>query len=249
MRISRIYTDQSLAPGSIAELSSAASHHVAVVLRLRAGSPLVLFNGDGNEYRGHIETADKKRVLVSIEEQSSPVTESRLFIHLGLGISRGEKMDYAIQKSTELGVNSITPLFTDHSEVKLKGERLERKVKHWQQVAVSACEQSGRVRIPPVHVPVTLEEWTGSVGHCLKLIFDGQQNQLSVPASVPVEAAVLIGPEGGFSENEKNIAGANGFQGARLGNRVLRTETAPVAVLAVLQYLWGDFRNGESGGF
>lgn len=240
MRRIRIYTNQPLQADSQVELHDDSAHYVSKVLRLRIGDPLFVFNGDGYEYDGYVEDMSKKSVLLTLEKQLSPQTESKLHTILGLGISRGERMDFAVQKSTELGVNVIVPLFMEHCEVKLSAERLDRRQEHWQQIAISACEQSGRVKIPLVAKPLALGEWLQSVEAEKKFLFDlGQADALG---GKPPEngVALLIGPEGGLSANEQALALKEGFTGITLGGRVLRTETAPVAALSVLQYLWGS---------
>lgn len=240
MRISRIFIDQPLASATLASLPPAAAHYVAKVLRLGAGAPLTLFNGDGHEYAAVITEAGKKQVHVAVGERRTPATESPLQVHIGLGISRGERMDLAVQKSVELGIARLTPLFTEHCEVKLAGERAHKRQAHWQQIAVSACEQSGRVRVPPVDPPRPLGEWLREPGPGLRLVLDHRQESSLSALPRTREAVLLIGPEGGLSEEEVAGAHAAGFQGLRLGARVLRTETAPLAALAVLQFVWGD---------
>jgi 16S rRNA (uracil1498-N3)-methyltransferase len=242
MRLSRIYTDQPLAPLATIELSGQPAHYLSKVLRLDVGSSIILFNGDGYEYSGRIAGLTKKLIQIDILEQLASLIESPLSIVLGIGISRGERMDYAVQKSTELGVSAIVPLFTEHSEVKLKGDRLEKRRAHWQQVVISACEQSGRVLIPKVHLPLNLEAWLPKLDCEKRLLFDHRQPQRLDSKKPEGSVAVLIGPEGGFSEREVKEASNAGFTGVKLGSRVLRTETAPVAVLSVLQCLWGDFQ-------
>jgi 16S rRNA (uracil1498-N3)-methyltransferase len=240
MRRIRIFTAQPLSAGTQAELQEETAHYVSKVLRLRIGDPLCAFNGDGHEYEGYVEDITKKTVLLTLETQLSPQTESRLHTILGLGISRGERMDFGIQKSTELGVSVIVPLFTEHCEVKLAAERLDRRQEHWQQIAISACEQSGRVKIPEVAKPQALGEWVKSVQAGRKFLFDLSQNQALGGDRPEQGVALLIGPEGGLSANEQALALKEGFTGIALGSRVLRTETAPVAALSVLQYLWGS---------
>lgn len=238
MRVSRLHTPQPLAAGQTVELSDAAAHYLTAVLRLEQGAALVLFNGDGRQYRGEITAVNKRSVQVLLGNAESPATESPLRTVLGLGISRGERMDYAIQKSTELGVNEIAPLFTEHCEVKLSGERGDKRQQHWQQIAISACEQSGRVRVPQVLAPQSLAAWMKSASG-LRLVLDHEESgRLDGPR--PAQGvSLLIGPEGGLSAAEIAQAKTHGFAGIALGNRVLRTETAPVAALSVLQYLWG----------
>jgi 16S rRNA (uracil1498-N3)-methyltransferase len=240
MRRIRIYTDQPLSAESQVELHDDTAHYVSKVLRLRIGDPLFVFNGDGREYDGYVEDISKKSVLLTLEKQLSPQTESRLHTILGLGISRGERMDFAIQKCTELGVSIIVPLFTEHCEVKLAAERLDRRQEHWQQIAISACEQSGRVKIPMVAKPLALGDWLKTVEAERKFLFDMNQSQALGGARPENGVALLIGPEGGLSANEQTLALKEGFTGITLGGRVLRTETAPVAALSVLQYLWGS---------
>lgn len=238
MRISRIFCAQPLQSGVEVTLEGQTAHYLGKVLRLDAGAPLVLFNGDGSEYTATLTNVGKKSVTALPGEQSWPSVESPLKTVLGLGISRGERMDYAIQKSTELGVTRIQPLFTAHCEVKLDGSRQDKRVEHWQQVAISACEQSGRVKVPQVLAPLSLSRFLEECAAELKLLFDQAEAQ-RLGGPVPQgEVALLIGPEGGLAPEEIAAARAKGFVGIRLGPRILRTETAPVAALAVLQQLW-----------
>lgn len=240
MRLSRLFTLQDLQPGSELNLEAEASHYLLRVLRLPVGAALLLFNGDGSEYRAELSAAGKKQATVRVLEQHAVQTESRLHTVLGLGLSRGERMDFAIQKSTELGVSLIVPLFTEHGEVKLDEARAEKRLAHWRQVAISACEQCGRVVPPRIDAPVKLEDWLPGDHAGLKLVCD-QRQERGLPVQAPPEGVVLlIGPEGGLSEREIALARGAGFQGIALGPRVFRTETAPVAALSVIQYLWGD---------
>lgn len=240
MRISRLFTPLPLSPDHALELTEAAAHYLGKVLRVEPGDALVLFNGDGLEYPAIVEAVDKQRVHVRLGTGRARPTESGLHTVLALGISRGERMDYAIQKSSELGVSVIVPLFTEHCEVKLAGERIDKRQSHWQQIAISASEQSGRVTVPLIHVPQTLDTWLGSGPAGLLLVLDHEESgKLSGPK--PEDGvSLLIGPEGGLSPAEIALAKSRGFTGIRLGNRVLRTETAPVAALSILQYLWGQ---------
>lgn len=241
MRISRIYTEQPLAPGNPIELKGQQAHYLSKVLRLKVNARLILFNGDGNEYQSVITSINKQNITINIEEAVRAISESPLHSILGLGLSRGERMDLAIQKSTELGVTEIVPLFTEFSEVKLQAERLQKKHRHWQQIAISACEQSGRNNIPVIHQPVQLSDWCNAIDCECKLIFEPGANVIQLSQKQPAHVALLIGPEGGFSEQELKYAANNGFQSLSLGPRILRTETAPIAALTVLQMLWGDF--------
>jgi 16S rRNA (uracil1498-N3)-methyltransferase len=241
MRISRIYTEQLLKQQSQIKLIGQHAHYLSKVLRLKANASLILFNGDGYDYKSLVTDIDKHSITLDIQESAVANSESPLHSILGLGLSRGERMDIAIQKSTELGVTEIVPLFTEFSEVKLQGERLQKKVKHWQQVAISACEQSGRNRPPKVHLPETLSSWCSQVDCELKLIFEPNTNKALPTEEKITQVALLIGPEGGFSEKELNTAANSDFKAVQLGPRILRTETAPIAALTSLQLLWGDF--------
>ena len=239
MRISRIFYSAPLNSGVELVLEGQAAHYLGKVLRLSTGAPLVLFNGDGSEYAATVTQVDKKTCTVLPGAQLYPAVESALHTVLGLGISRGERMDYAIQKATELGVSVIAPLFTEHCEVRLNEERKEKRQEHWQQIAISACEQSGRVRVPEVLAPQALNSWVQSSPAELCLVLDHQQTATLTGSKPPGGVAVLIGPEGGLAPAEIQLALAAGFKGIALGKRVLRTETAPVAALSILQYLWG----------
>lgn len=242
MRISRIYTDLPLKLENSVMLEGQQAHYLSKVLRLKANASLILFNGDGFEYKSCVTDIGKHNITLEIQEAVAANSESHLQTILGLGLSRGERMDIAIQKSTELGVSEIVPLFTAFSEVKLQGERLQKKLRHWQQVAISACEQSGRNRIPKIHLPVDYSSWCKSLECELKLIFEPNGNSALPNQEKPTEVALLIGPEGGLSDQEIKHATSTGFQAVRLGPRILRTETAPIAALTSLQLLWGDFK-------
>lgn len=239
MRISRLYVTQPLQEAAELALDGSRAHYLGKVLRVTVGTPLCLFDGSGFEYAATVLAVGKHTVRVQLGAGRDPGTESPLCTTLALGISRGERMDYAIQKSTELGVSAIQPLLTQHCEVKLQGERQDKRLEHWQQVAISACEQSGRVRVPPVLAPLSLEDFVSTSAAALKLLFDqGETTVLSGPRPAG-EVALLIGPEGGLAPQELALAREQGFVGIQLGPRILRTETAPVAALAVLQQLWG----------
>ena len=239
MRLSRFFIDAPLSLGQH-DLPEAQAHYIGRVLRHAVGDAVQLFDGSGQEYLGELIDVGKKAVRVELREQLAGQAESPLRIHLGQGLSRGERMDWAIQKATELGVSEITPIVSERCEVRLKDERADKRLAHWRQVAISACEQCGRSVLPVIHSPITLAEWQGHVQAELKLVLH--------PVAAPLEShtrphslAFLIGPEGGLSEAEVAQAKAAGFHAARLGPRVLRTETAPVVALAVAQQLWGDF--------
>lgn len=242
MRVSRLYTEQPLASNSEQALDARCSHYLATVLRAKVGTRLYLFNGDGGEYPAEIVSLSKREVHVSLGEAKYPERESPLQIHLGIAVSRGERMDWVVQKSTELGVASISPLFSERTEVKLKGERLQKKAEHWRQVAISACEQCGRVRVPDIAAAISIDDWLPRQQQALRLVLHHRHSQTLQNFEKPAGGiALLIGPEGGLSEAEIDSATAQGFQALQLGPRVLRTETAPLSAISLLQYRWGDF--------
>ena len=239
MRLSRFFIDAPLALGE-QELPEAQAHYIGRVLRLTAGAAVQLFDGSGQEFVGTLQEVGKKRVSVELTEQFAGQADSSLHVHLGQGLSRGERMDWAIQKATELGANEITPIVSERCEVRLKDERADKRLAHWRQVAISACEQCGRSTLPLIHPPVDLNTWLKACEADLKLVLHPVAEPLTAHAR-PGRLAFLIGPEGGLSDAEVETAQAHAFQAARLGPRVLRTETAPVVALAVAQQLWGDF--------
>ncbi|MDH4582321.1 16S rRNA (uracil(1498)-N(3))-methyltransferase [Pseudomonas sp. BN415] len=239
MRLSRFFIDAPLALGQH-DLPEAQAHYIGRVLRLASGDLVQLFDGSGQEYLGELVEVGKKTVRVELREVFTGMAESPLRVHLGQGLSRGERMDWAIQKATELGVAQISPIVSERCEVRLKDERADKRLAHWRQVAISACEQCGRSVLPVIHSPVTLTDWQRDVQADLKLVLHPVAEPLAGHAR-PGSLAFLIGPEGGLSEAEVEAAKAAGFHAARLGPRVLRTETAPVVALSVAQQLWGDF--------
>ena len=242
MRIPRVSLDLPLNTGSEIELSEAAHNHLVKVLRMKQGFKLVLFNGDGFDYQAELSSVAKRESRVRIIAADSNDRESPIDIHIGQGLSRGERMDYAVQKATELGVQSLTPLFTDRSEVKLTAERQEKRSAHWQQISISASEQSFRAKPMSVNTAVSLTEWINRCDAELKLILHPHLELTSLNHEPrPSSVALLIGPEGGLEESEVELALQKGFKPWLLGSRILRTETAPVAAASVLNYLWGDF--------
>ncbi len=239
MSLPRFYVDAELALGTV-DLPEATSHYLSRVLRLAVGAQIQLFDGSGDEYLSEITAISKKVVSVELAKQVAGLPDSSLVIHLGQGLSRGERMDWAIQKATELGVTEITPLFTERCEVRLNDERAEKRLAHWRQIAISACEQCGRSTIPVIHPPQAIAEWMQALQADLKLVLHPVAQPLTAHQP-PNSLAFLIGPEGGLTEAEVAQAADAGFLPARLGPRVLRTETAPVVALSVAQQLWGDF--------
>ncbi len=243
MRIPRVYVNDSLRVGHEVLLPEQAGEHVARVLRLERGHALILFNGDGHEYDARLATLAKRAVSAEITAVRAADREAPLTLTLAQGIARGDKMDWILQKATELGVARIVPLVTERTEVKLDEDRAERRLAHWMSVVAGACEQSGRNRLPTIEPPQKLDRWLGSLGNDsalrLALLPDGDTN-LRQLASVENGALLVVGPEGGFSEHDIVLLGQGGFRGLRLGPRVLRTETAGIAALAALLALHGD---------
>lgn len=241
MRITRIHTTQTLNSNTSVVLEPEPSRHLARVLRLGIGDALTLFDGHGGEYPGTITAIDKKHVQVLTGTQLHIESESPLAIHLGIAISRADRMDWIAQKCTELGVTALTPLLTEHTSVKLSVERTAKKIQHWQQIAISACEQCGRNRPPVVHAPQSLEHWLASTVAERKFVLHHRAESVD-ESEAPASIALLVGPEGGLSAGEIQAAEQSGYTALRLGPRVLRTETAPLAAIAILQAYWGDMR-------
>jgi 16S rRNA (uracil1498-N3)-methyltransferase len=243
MRIPRVYVNQPLLSGHEVLLPEQAGEHVARVLRLERGHPLILFNGDGRECDARLATLAKRAVTAEIIAVREADREAPLQLTLAQGIARGEKMDWILQKATELGVTRIVPLVTERTEVKLDEDRAERRLAHWTSVIAGACEQCGRNRLPTIEPPQKLDRWLGSLGDStalrLALLPEGDTNLRQLPA-LENGALLVVGPEGGFSEHDVVLLGQGGFRGLRLGPRILRTETAGVAALAALQALYGD---------
>ena len=240
MRIPRIFTEQDLASGQAVDLEAQASHHLSKVLRMQAGADLILFNGQGGEYEASITEISKKYITLSVGNHHPQNRQSPLAVYLGIAMSKGDRMDWVMQKATELGVRSITPLITERTELKLKGDRAEKKLNSWQKIIHSACEQC-QLNIPPSLIPVTtFNDWASTIEADKKLVLHHRNNQSLKSAEQVRSAAILIGPEGGLSEAEILLAENSGFQSLALGPRVLRTETAPLVALSLLQSLWGD---------
>ena len=243
MREPRVYTDQALEPGLRVRLDSATGRHLIKVLRLRPNAPLRLFNGDGRELQGRLSDVSGSRVTATIEALTGSEPEPPLQLNLLLGVSKGERMDFAIRKAVELGVTGISPLFAARSVVRLQGERLQRRTAHWHGLVVSACEQSGRCRLPrlapPQPLTTAMEE---SAGDLRLLLYHRGDNGLQRLAAPQRGIDLLVGPEGGLEAAEIRLARERGFVPVRLGPRIMRTETAPLAALAAIQMLWGDFR-------
>lgn len=241
MRIPRVFTHQALAPNSTLALAEAQSHYLSKVLRMQAGRELILFNGEGGEYGAEISAVNKKHVDVAIKEFSAENRQSHLQLELAIGVSRGERMDWVLQKATELGATKITPLLTERTEVKLGGERADKKMEHWQQIIISACEQCQRNLLPELSEPKKYSEWLAQCDAELKFVLHHRDSKGLPQDKTTQSVALLIGPEGGLDDDEIAQALTQNFSPLTLGPRVLRTETAPVAAISLVQYLWGDF--------
>lgn len=239
--MTRIYTNQTIKKHAVIRLDSEASGHLLRVLRMKKDDVLNVFDGKGHEYSAKITEIQKKHAVISIEQPIDSLTESPLWIHLGQSISRGEKMDYSLQKSVELGVQKITPLFTTRGGVKLTKDRLEKKVLHWQKVIISACEQCGRSYLPQLMAPQSLDDWLKNCEEEMRFVLaPSGEHQLRDIKFEDERVALLIGPEGGLDESEIDLAKTFSFAPLRLGPRILRTETAAPTAVAALQCLWGD---------
>ncbi|WLD58240.1 16S rRNA (uracil(1498)-N(3))-methyltransferase [Salinispirillum sp. LH 10-3-1] len=241
MRISRVYESQPLMVGATVVVSDRSHQHLIKALRLADGAPVVLFNGDGHDYAATLTAVGKKTAQAAITASTPVTNESPVQVHIGLGMSLGDRMEYAIQKATEAGIAELTPLETERSELRLKGERADKKWQRWQQVAISAAEQCGRARVPVIHPPCALNSWLDAQKAELMLVLHHEHAQ-RLRAQPPVNSvAALIGPEGGLSEGDISAALQASFLPVAMGPRVLRTETAPVVLLAALNTLWGDY--------
>lgn len=251
----RFYCPGKLAAGQVIELPVNVAHHASRVLRLKQGDSLILFNGAGGEFQAAIGNIGKNGVAAVIEKYLDIERESPLVITLAQAVCISEKMDWLVQKAVELGVSSIQPLDTKLSVVRLSGERAEKRMKHWQQVVISACEQCGRNRIPQVLPLISLADWLGAQINERKNLSDGALPNLHFflspsakrgfrdfpEASAIAALTLLVGPEGGLTSEEEAAALVSGFISLRLGKRILRTETAALAAVAAMQMLWGDY--------
>ena len=245
MEENRFYHSEKLELKHVVELIAQTHIHATKVLRLKVGDQFALFNGDGYDYVAKVIELSKHKTSVEIIDRYQVNHESPLKITLAQGLAAGDKMDWIIQKAVELGIQSIQPLLTERSIVKLDRERADKKLEHWRTVAISACEQTGRSIIPDILSPIHIVQWLSNqnqTANSLKLILTPAKaqniNHLEKPSSPVV---FMVGPEGGFSEKEMNLALSSSFVPVNFGKRVLRTETASVVALSIMQNLWGDF--------
>jgi 16S rRNA (uracil1498-N3)-methyltransferase len=244
MRTIRSFVDRPLGTGDTFPLPEATGNHLVRVLRLEVGDTCVLFNGDGHDYMARLLSREKRGAVVEIVGHHAVGNESPLRITLIQCIARGEKMDLILQKGTELGVAAFAPASTDRTEVRLDAERSEKKMAHWRGVLASACEQSGRARLPDLAAPRALADAVAADANALRFLLDPEASDAIVDLALPRDAALTlaIGPEGGFSDRDRAILKAGGFRGLRLGPRILRTETAGLAAIAALMAIYGDWR-------
>ena len=246
MRKTRIFVDQKLRAGTVVVLADEAAHHISRVLRLRLGHPLILFDGRGGEYDAEISKVNKRNIEVHINQYQEVDNEPQLHITLAQGISRGQKMDFILQKAVELGVDRIIPVMTEYGNVRLDEERQQKKIKHWNGIIIGACEQCGRNKIPELVAPLSFDECLGidagvDRGTTKIVLHSGTGGRLSKLAKAEDGIMLLVGPEGGFSDNEIEKACAADYQIINIGPRILRTETAALAAISACQMLWGDF--------
>ena len=249
MRVPRIYVDLALESGARVTLPPDAARHLIRVLRMPAGARLLLFNGEGGEFEATLEPSGGASAQARIGAHRCVATESNLELGLAQGLSRGAKMDYTIQKAVELGVRWIQPLLTERSVVRLEPGRADRRRRHWQGIAASACEQCGRAFLPPVHDALPLSEWLDRLPPSpskLVALPEAPRSLAALPR--PSSSLVLlVGPEGGLASQEVAAAGDRGFEAFSLGPRILRTETAAVGALSAAQLLWGDLGDDPGG--
>lgn len=246
MTAPRVYLDAALSTDATIGLPEGPFRHLVQVLRLQAGDALVLFDGRGGEYDARLASVAKRSATVAVGAHRAVDRESALDLTLVQGISKGDRMDFTIQKAVELGVSRIAPITTERCNVHLDAERQEKRLEHWRGVIVSACEQSGRTRVPPLEPVRSLASWLGTAPQGARFVLDPKADASLATAAATVAdgdaMALIVGPEGGLSDAELQLAARHGVRGVRLGPRVLRTETAGIAALTVLQAVRGDLR-------
>lgn len=244
----RVYIPDPMEPGRSLRLDDERAHYLGRVLRLKVGDGLTVFNGDGGEFSAVVTEMSRKGAFLRVEEFRQRSAESPLQVRLIQGVSKGERMDFVVQKATELGVHRISPAMTAFSVVRLNGDRGDRREKralHWTKVARSACEQCGRNLVPLIDAPLPLTAWLEeppAAKTARVVLHPGAQRPLAALQEIGERVELLIGPEGGLSDTEYEAALAGGYEGCSLGPRVLRTETAAIVALAILQSRFGDLR-------
>ncbi|TXR54767.1 16S rRNA (uracil(1498)-N(3))-methyltransferase [Reinekea thalattae] len=241
MRTIRAYLAEATLAGQQLELPASVFQHLIKVLRLNNGHPLEVFNGQGKRFAAELVEVGKRSANVKINAEITATEEPAISTHMGLVMSKGDRFDYALQKATELGVTEITPLTAERCDLKLNAERAEKKQQHWQAVITSACEQCYRDFVPRLNEISSLENWVSNAQADVKLVLHTSATEPSWPEDTPHSISFLIGPEGGLTDREVELAQQADFQSWQLGPRILRTETAPVVILSLLQQRWGDF--------
>lgn len=241
----RLLVSDPLRNGAVLELGGEQARYLGRVLRARVGDRIAVFNASDGEWSATVRRISSSTVELQVDRHNANAAESPLKIHLVQGISRGERMDFVLQKATELGVKRVSPVFTEYGVVKLDEKRAQKRREHWQRIGESACEQCGRIRPPLIDAPMPLQRWleTEHRGNSTQLVLRPASPLAFAGVGAPVtKLCLLIGPEGGFSDREYQQASLAGFRAVSLGPRILRTETAAIAALAVAQSRWGDLR-------
>ena len=243
--MNRFYHSKSININENIVMDDFAAHHALKVMRLKNNDQLILFNGDGSDYTGQVINISKHQVKVSIKSKKSIRCESNLRVILLQALTSSEKMDLIIQKTTELGISEIQPIVCERSIVKIKKEKIEKKLSHWRQVAIAACEQCGRAKIPKIHEPENIIKYLERIIESdkeTKIILSPESSESlsNITSSIKQNIKVLIGPEGDFTKQELDLSIQKGFSPIKIGPRILRTETAPICILSILQYKYGD---------
>lgn len=241
MRTIRTFLSDAQQQGQRLTADTGVFQHLVKVLRLSQGTEIQVFNGQGKRFRATLDQIGKREASIVLHELLTSTNESPLQTHMGLVMSKGDRFDYALQKATELGVTHITPLTSERCDLKLNAERAEKKMQHWHGVLVSACEQCYRDTLPVLNSIQPLPEWVNGQNTEVKLVLHTATQEPEWPEHTPAAVSFLIGPEGGLSDLEIKIAQQADFKAWQLGPRILRTETAPVVILSLLQQQWGDF--------
>ena len=243
MRIPRIFQGSPFEIGKAVELDERARKHLLQVLRLESGRELILFNGAGGEYTARLERTSKKSAVAEVLSFNDVSRENKTYIHLAQCVSKGDRFEFALQKAVELGVNEITPVFSARSQLKINHERKEKKQRHWQQIITSACEQSGRTQLPTLNDGIAVNEFLAQAleENALKLVLDPNADRAFSSITNHSSYILLIGPEGGFEEDEVRSAEKSNFDSVKLGKQILRTETAPIAAISALHFLNQEF--------
>lgn len=241
MRTIRAYIESVSAANQTVELPASVFQHLVKVLRQSEGAPLEIFNGHGQRFEAVLTNVAKKRADVLVQNEIEATPESPLHTHMGIVMSKGDRFDYALQKATEMGATSITPLTSERCDLKLNAERTEKKMAHWQGVITAACEQCYRDTLPILYPIKSLQDWCDTQGSDVQLVFHTAASEPDWPEQTPQSVSFLVGPEGGLTEDEVAFAHKQSFKSWQLGPRILRTETAPIAILSLLQMKWGDY--------